>query len=86
MESELSEIIRIVRQTESPWISVEDRLPDSAGPVIIFRNGSVGEFSYSDGTFFTNVLVGTKYVRMDIEGVTHWMPLPAPPESLTDKK
>lgn len=78
--------IPIEQAPKSPWISVEDRLPDAEGPYIICRNGSVGKFSYSDGTFFTNVLVGIKYVRMDIEDVTHWMPLPTPPESLTDKK
>ena len=62
------------------WISVKDRLPDDGDKVISYRKelGFVtaciyllGEFQYLDYGKF-NPLGGV---------VTHWMPLPEPPEN-----
>lgn len=55
---------------QSQWISVKDRLPDNALEVIAISNGK--------STAFLHKLA---YCRWIIgETVTHWMPLPKPPE------
>ena len=74
-----TEYIKIMKSF-SPWISVKDRLPDDGDKVISYREewGFVtaciyllGEFQYLNYGKF-NPLGGV---------VTHWMPLPEPPES-----
>lgn len=62
----------------SEWISIEDRLPTLKARVIVFdasgfgvvsgRRGSAGWYLEGDFDCFCNV--------------THWMPLPEPPECL----
>ena len=56
------------------WISVEERLPHYGERVLITEGHAVFEASLS---------ISHKWVRCGIgwtEGVTHWMPLPEPPE------
>ena len=72
----------------SEWISVEDELPEYMKEVLIkeeyvdevqigylFRNGSWTE-QHENHTCH-----GDAYCSFDIQGVTHWMPLPEPPTS-----
>ena len=67
----------------SEWISVEDRLPDETSQVLVVANDIVNEF----------VDVVTAYICPEYENlmwekdgedyppiVTHWMPLPKPPQ------
>lgn len=62
---------RIVFLTQS-WISVKDRLPNFEQPVLAYSGEELGiGFAYLDGD-------GKWYG--DCGDVTHWMPLPAPPE------
>jgi hypothetical protein len=59
----------------SEWISVEDRLPETTGMVLATNGDTVLSFPYmryADG--------GGKW-GIGSDGITHWMPLPAPPES-----
>jgi hypothetical protein len=65
------------------WISVEDRLPNPGADVLIYY-GTVGldgemlvAHCHVDGKVEWADDVG---LRIRSEGVTHWMPLPEPPE------
>lgn len=56
------------------WISVEERLPDCFEPVIVCRKGGKVEQGHRDVNDWWKVY-GTR-----TKHVTHWMPLPKPPE------
>ena len=58
----------------SEWISVDDRLPEVGVTVIV--EGGCGY--YSDNVWWT--LMGDNAHKLIQWKVTHWMPLPAPPE------
>ena len=56
------------------WISVNDRLPRDDERVLLYRD-NMDEFSIS-------VVYGWSVINKARErGITHWMPLPEPPES-----
>lgn len=67
------------------WISVKDRLPEESGDVLVY-NGHfyVVSFSKQWEAFNHFDFLGKPdkmaYVMTD---VTHWMPLPKPPEEVT---
>jgi len=64
----------------SEWISVKDRLPKNFEPVIVCRRGKDGtivEQGFKDAGSWWKVY-GTR-----TKNVTHWMPLPEPPEEGT---
>ena len=59
------------------WISVEERLPRCGERVLVTNDGSVWEAYLS---------ISHKWVRQEFvwaAKVTHWMPLPEPPEEDT---
>lgn len=70
------------------WISVEDRLPDGNKTVLAYAKYRQINNELSDPF----IMVATKYQRGNkdiwweddncvyLEDVTHWMPLPEPPE------
>jgi len=72
-----------IRKEENQWISMDERSPKNGEmvdiwlenlnrrePDVEFKDGRL----YQDGKIFTNI--GTEYV-----GVSHWMPLPEPPNN-----
>lgn len=78
----LSDVSKIMREwverqpTLTPpneWVSVEERLPEHLKDVIaLYRNGRIDiDWVDSSGDFKFGSL---------FDGVTHWMPLPAPPD------
>lgn len=66
----------------SEWIKCSDRMPEVGTKVIAFRKGK----KRNDGPFFAKTYntLGRPWRFIDGErcdiGVTHWMPLPSPPE------
>lgn len=64
------------------WISVEDRLPDSQADVLVVafwhENWQTMIGWHSDTSKKWRVI--TPHGEMEPGGVTHWMPLPEPPE------
>ena len=74
------ELARRVMDEHYPprWIPVEERLPEEGIEVLV----SVDENS-DDCGYHVCLYRGGEYVRSEsgyIFGVTHWMPLPSPPE------
>ena len=57
------------------WISVKERLPERGTNVIVFDFVDVfgGAFYSRDGSFYLSD-------SCRLYNVTHWMPLPEPPE------
>lgn len=64
------------REEQGKWISVKDSLPNT--PKLVFVHGGVAYCN--DGKWFT--ITGETWPGRIIQWpVTHWMPLPDPPES-----
>ncbi len=58
------------------WISVEEKLPEDPGDYLVYDGSNVQFCKYYCSTWNT-----PDYYESDtIECVTHWMPLPKPPE------
>ena len=68
------------------WISVEERLPEPFEVVLIHADTegedrhyiTIGQFCDTTGSWEDFVSVDFEF--NEYENVTHWMPLPAPPE------
>lgn len=60
-----------IAQLEQQWISVEERLPEKPGCYIVYEKETNIETLYFTGTHFQNAF----------EEVTHWQPLPSPPNT-----
>lgn len=62
----------------SEWISVKDRLPEAFQPVIVCRDKGRGVYAAEPGC--RDVGDWWKVYGTRTKKVTHWMPLPQPPE------
>lgn len=60
------------------WISVKDRLPESAGWYLVFYNGSNMQVAFFKGKKWP---FDNHYHK-----ITHWMPLPEPPMEKPKKR
>ena len=56
---------------KTEWISVKDRLPENHDPVLTFSNDI-------DGCLYR--IMAPRFISGFTENVTHWMPLPEPPQ------
>lgn len=56
----------------SEWIRIEEKIPDEKTRVLVF-------IPHSDTKIDTDRILNGKWVRWNGH-VTHWMPLPEPPE------
>lgn len=87
----LREIVGAAEQLakSTGWISVKDRLPDRNTPILITANGKVYTATLFDANGIEYWSVNnrgnsydpsTKVERVKAKAITHWMPLPEPPE------
>lgn len=67
--------------TPDGWISCSERMPDDSQHVIILCDGAFVLYAqYRDGEFFDVVRNGEEFFETQSRNVTHWMPLPEPPQ------
>lgn len=69
---------KIDTMTDDMWVSVGDRLPDGDNDMLVWSLGR-----YMDIGWYNNESFRWYTTCSDdwIDGVTHWMPLPEPPEA-----
>lgn len=63
------------------WISVKDYMPEPYDTVLLFEDGKNSQAWFGHFDCATNEMV--YYFGGDVrsdKNITHWMPLPAPPE------
>ena len=100
--SELIQVFRVQQALDhylprQKWISIKDRLPEKDGTVIIcFRqNGTIhvtsAEWESWDGRFWNDrgrLISPTEAIdpTSPTYEITHWMPLPEPPETKQEDK
>jgi len=71
-------------ERNSEWISVEDRLPEVVTFVIVcafnneIRSAWLSEGEFDERVWYTSEDYKSGYYKLD--DVSHWMPLPEPPE------
>lgn len=81
LENQIGELTEKVAQLEAAqpkWISVKEKLPENDDNYLVFtsdRNDAVIATYYGDGEWLEYDLTNL------IPLVTHWMPLPEPPET-----
>ncbi|NMW28133.1 DUF551 domain-containing protein [Escherichia fergusonii] len=69
--------------TPDGWISCSERMPDDGQHVIILCDGAFVLYAqYRDGEFFDIVRNGEEFFETQNRNVTHWMPLPEPPQEM----
>lgn len=71
----MQDALALIQQLEAKvprWISVEERLPEKAGAYVVY---GVGRIAFA--TFYPSIQMWVSNVDA---GITHWMPLPEPPE------
>ncbi|WP_247164665.1 DUF551 domain-containing protein [Escherichia coli] len=67
--------------TPDAWISCSERMPEDGQHVIILCDGAFVLYAqYRDGEFFDVVRNGEEFFETQSRNVTHWMPLPEPPQ------
>lgn len=88
------QLVRSALREQPRWISVEERLPEKKGMYLVHTSG-VYVKSFMRTAYWTPCYDGfevhlegksiwyrydSEYGDVDIDGVTHWMPLPESPE------
>ncbi|ENM4650650.1 DUF551 domain-containing protein [Escherichia coli O8:H25] len=69
--------------TPDGWIGCSERMPDDGQHVIILCDGAFVLYAqYRDGEFFDIVRNGEEFFETQSRNVTHWMPLPEPPQEV----
>ncbi len=69
--------------TPDGWISCSERMPEDGQHVIILCDGAFVLYAqYRDGEFFDIVRNGDEFFETQSRNVTHWMPLPEPPQEV----
>ncbi|EJL0193243.1 DUF551 domain-containing protein [Escherichia coli] len=69
--------------TTDGWISCSERMPENGQHVIILCDGAFVLYAqYRDGEFFDVVRNGEEFFETQSRNVTHWIPLPEPPQEV----
>ena len=78
MTARVHDYVIDLEQRVPRWISVEERLPDHEHEVLVYtdRYGGRTEFAY----YVRHLEAWYQNCCLLIPNVTHWMPLPEPPE------
>lgn len=71
-------VVRTDDTLRDQWFSIDDRLPEVFCPVIVCREKVKGEYVVEQG--YKDVGDWWKVYGTRTKKVTHWMPLPDPPE------
>jgi len=72
----------------NPWISVKDMLPKEKGYYIVGNYCNTGEehfYSEHSFGFWDGSNWGYIKSQMQLDEITHWMPLPGPPQKESEK-
>jgi len=73
--------LRMYQADELMWSRVEDELPKDSGLVLTFDKISVWCAIYFHDTNKFESLEGDRYGESwEIKNISHWMPLPEPPQ------
>lgn len=76
---QLDDVPTITPQSE--WVSVEDRLPDTAGEFLVVYHPCYWDKVTSEIRVGIDSFRGkTTWAKRKYQRVTHWMPLPEPPK------
>ena len=79
MEIIAPELVEEPKPAATPnWVSVDDKLPDEFIPVIVCRGIKKGTLKVEQG--FRDINGWWRVYGSATKRVTHWMPLPEPPE------
>ena len=62
---------------EREWISIDERLPETVGFYLCWREGFVPGKHLPESVLYDGIW--TSMTQTNIQDVTHWMPLPQPP-------
>ena len=64
------------------WVSVEERLPDNKGEYLVAYHPCIWDFVSDEICVgFDSFRGKTTWAKKKYQRVTHWMPLPEPPDS-----
>ena len=80
---ELSVVVRAqkaVLDKFQSWIPVTERLPEKPGNYLVYANYAKGNLPFVDVDYYSGKNFATVYTCCGYYRVTHWMPLPEPPE------
>lgn len=64
----------------SKWVSVKDQLPEKEIDILICCDGKVKFGIYSEDVYGDKFYTTNFEQFLNVENVTHWMPLPEQPE------
>lgn len=68
------------------WISVEERLPEAFHSVLIHMPNEAPLPTVHEGYIGSDGVWRSVWYLHELEDVTHWMPLPMPPEVCLDAR
>lgn len=69
--------------TVNQWISVDDRLPDKCNNYLVYFGKSIGIRMKTACWLPEKRIWKGAEAYSTLNGITHWMPLPEPPEEVT---
>ena len=69
------------KQLASKWIPVTERLPEVGQRILVYCESKTIEMHITTCTYMAGRF-GSKQFSRHVRNVTHWMPLPEPPEEV----